>query len=88
MLDFGHIPFPTTAIQQIFYAGTPTTGTNWQVWNKPRGISFIHIFILGGGGGGAAGTAGGTTLRAEGVAQAANKDHWSTQHMDYPMFFM
>jgi len=59
MLDFSHIPRSTKATQQIFYAATPTAGTNWQTWLKPRGVSFVQFTVLGGGGGGGAGAAAG-----------------------------
>jgi len=52
MLDLSHLPQTGTAQQQIFYATTPTSGTSWQTWLKPRGISFVQFFVLGGGGGG------------------------------------
>ena len=55
MLDILHLPNSSRANQQIFYAATPTAGTNWQTWLKPRGVSFVQFFVLGGGGGGGAG---------------------------------
>lgn len=51
-----------------FYAGAgtvdvfnvPTTVTNleWHIWNKPRGISTIYLFTVGGGAGGGGGFTG------------------------------
>jgi collagen type III alpha len=57
MLDFSHIPQSTKATRQLFYASSPTAGTNWQTWLKPRGVSFVQFTVLGGGGGGGAGAA-------------------------------
>jgi hypothetical protein len=67
MLDFSHISQSTKATQQIFYAASPTAGTNWQTWLKPRGVSFVQFTVFGGGGGGGAGAApGGNTNSAGG----------------------
>jgi hypothetical protein len=49
MLDFSHVGVQN---QQTF---TATAANHWQSWNKPRGITLIHFFVLGGGGGGAGG---------------------------------
>ena len=72
MLDLGNIPSQTKAIQQIFYAGAPTVATSWQVWNKPRGVSFIHLFVLGGGGGGGGGVLGAASTAAGGGGGASS----------------
>ena len=48
MLDFSHL---SQNNQQILYA----TNGSWQIWQKPRGASFIQFFLLGGGGGGGGG---------------------------------
>ena len=37
---------------------SPNTSGDWQMWVKPRGCSFVHIFCLGGGGGGGGGFTG------------------------------
>jgi len=66
MLDVLHLPTSSRANQQIFYAATPTAGTNWQTWLKPRGVSFVHFFVLGGGGGGGAGQGNGATTTGGG----------------------
>lgn len=58
MLDVFNLPSSTITNQQIFNAQTPTVGTSWQVWNKPRGCNFVHILMIGAGGGGAGGVAG------------------------------
>jgi len=48
MLDVNHL---SQNNQQILYA----TNGSWQIWQKPRGASFIQFFLLGGGGGGGGG---------------------------------
>lgn len=50
---------------QVFYAN----GGIWQIWNKPVGAKFIHLFVLGGGAGGGRGQTanGGGVTRSGGV---------------------
>jgi hypothetical protein len=59
MIDFLHLPKPQNGYIDYFPGFSTTTGGQWQVWNKPRGISFIKIITIAGGGGG--GGANGTT---------------------------
>jgi hypothetical protein len=65
MLDFSDLPFPGRANIQTFYGNTEVSGTSWQAWQKPRGMSFLQIIAIGGGGGGGrgaqAGGGGGTS---------------------------
>lgn len=58
MLDINHLPNSNKVIQQVFHATAQGGRLNWNIWNKPRGINYVHIFALAGGGGGAAGTVG------------------------------
>jgi hypothetical protein len=56
MLDLLHFPKPQNGYIDYFPGFGATVGaTQWQVWNKPRGISFIKIICIGGGGGGGGG---------------------------------
>lgn len=66
MLDFSHLVTGTNKDIQVFYASAPTAGTAWQTWVKPRGISFVHFFVLGGGGGGGSGVVGAASTAAGG----------------------
>jgi len=59
MLDFNNLPTNQKVDRQVFYANTPSSGTqNWVAWLKPRGVNFIKILCLAGGGGGGGGLAG------------------------------
>jgi len=59
MLDFNNLPTNQKVDRQVFYANTPSSGTqNWVAWLKPRGVNFIKILCLAGGGGGGGGVAG------------------------------
>ena len=60
-------------IQQVFNASAPTAGTGWQVWTKPRGVSFVHFFALGGGGGGGGGSVGGNSTAGGGGGASSNQ---------------
>jgi hypothetical protein len=40
---------------QVF---SPNGSTAWQIWSKPRNISFVHVLCIGAGGGGGGGQAG------------------------------
>ena len=51
MLDFFNLPNNVKSDQQIFYGNSTTAGASWYEWVKPRGISMVNIFMLGGGGG-------------------------------------
>ena len=68
MLDLSHTPkgFAGAADQQIFYGGNGSNGGSVQVWEKPRGISMIHMFALGCGGPGTAGSIGATATGGAG----------------------
>lgn len=56
MLDLFHFPSDTKNYVQKFYC----TGSSWTVWEKPRGVSMLFIFLLGGGSGGGGGFTGGS----------------------------
>lgn len=59
MLDHLGITFPNSRCdQQVFNANASADGNNWRTWNKPRGVTFIHIFMIGAGGGGGEGAVG------------------------------
>lgn len=53
--DFFHIPSKYSGDVKIF---TATTGTNlqgFQIWQKPRGATFVYMLTIAGGGGGGGG---------------------------------
>lgn len=66
MLDTFHIPRNTKADVQEFYANSPTAGSAWYTWKKPKGVSFVNFYVLGGGGAGGGGAAGGANAGAGG----------------------
>src|SRR6185295_2226212 len=45
--------------------------TQWQDWEKPRGVSMVAILLIGGGGGGGGGLTGATTTARGGGAGGA-----------------
>ena len=55
MIDFLHLPKPQNGYIDYFPGFSTTAGGSWEIWNKPRGISFIKIITIGGGGGGRSG---------------------------------
>lgn len=65
MLDLTHLGQPLKN-QQIIYANSNADGVNWTVWQKPRNVNFLNVFLLGGGGGGGAGAAAGTVNNSNG----------------------
>ena len=68
MLDVFDLPSAIKSQQTIIYANSATNGVGWTVYNKPRGVTFVHIFLLGGGGGGGNGTVGGVNAAGGGGA--------------------
>jgi hypothetical protein len=66
MIDFLHLPKPQNGYIDYFPGFSTTAGGQWEVWNKPRGISFIKIITIGGGGSGGSGGSSGTTTRSGG----------------------
>lgn len=67
MLDFTHIPSGSRADIQTYYGNlTATTQPLTQTWVKPRGVSMVHIFMLGCGGNGVAGVIGATAAGGAG----------------------
>ena len=60
MQDIFNLPNTSENIQ-VF---TPTG--SFQIWSKPRNVSFVHILCIGPGGGGAGGQAGSATARTGG----------------------
>lgn len=66
MLDLFHLPTNTVADIKEFKGNSVTAGLSWQTWLKPRGVSMIHIFLLGQGGGGGAGAIGANSTAAGG----------------------
>lgn len=58
MLDVLNLPKPQNGYIDYFSGDAPTVGittTSWRTWEKPRGISMIHITCFGGGSGGGGG---------------------------------
>lgn len=66
MLDTFHIPRDKTADVQEFYANSPSAGASWYTWKKPRNVTYVSFYVLGGGGAGGAGAAGGANAGAGG----------------------
>ena len=50
MLDFNHLVSRYNSDIQTFIGTSDTVNANFELWKKPRGISFIRILCLGGGG--------------------------------------
>ena len=71
MLDLSDIPRPQGADVQIFYGNVTTANAVGGTWVKPRGVSFVHIFALGGGGGGGGGANTGSNGGGGGGGSAA-----------------
>jgi hypothetical protein len=63
MLDVLNLPKPQNGYIDYFFGDAATAATSWRTWEKPRGISMIHITCFGGGAGGGGGT---TTNQAGG----------------------
>ena len=73
MLDFGNLPKPLTGTVDYFPGFCNSTGSVWEVWNKPRGCNFIRILCIGGGGGGGGGGSGnGSSVNAGGGGGGAS----------------
>jgi len=58
MLDTSHLPAPTNGDSQIFTTPSTVNNVQWMTWRKPRGVSMVNIFCIGGGGGGGGGFTG------------------------------
>lgn len=56
MIDVLHLPKPQNGYIDYFPGFSATDGGQWEIWEKPRGISFIKIITIGGGGAGAGGS--------------------------------
>lgn len=59
MLDLLHLPRDLRADVQVFASRPANALLDWQTWIKPRGVSMLYMFALGGGGGGAGGSVAG-----------------------------
>src|SRR5215203_6721402 len=57
MLDICHLD-PSDLRAQMFVARGATGTADWQMWTKPRGITQVLLFAVGGGAGGGAGLTG------------------------------
>jgi len=55
MLDVLNLPKPQNGYIDYFSGDAATAATSWRTWEKPRGISMIHITCFGGGSGGGGG---------------------------------
>lgn len=68
MLDVLNLPTNPRVNQQIFYAGATVAAntTAAKTWIKPRGVSFVQFFVLGGGAGGGSGVFGTASTAAGG----------------------
>ena len=71
MLDVLNLPKPQNGYIDYFYNTGASTALTvqtpvWQTWEKPRGISMIHITCIGGGGGGRSGWCADSITRSGG----------------------
>lgn len=67
MLDFLHLPEGRNCDVQVFSANASTgLSLEWQTWNKPRGVSMIHILCIGAGANGGNGAVGAVSAAAGG----------------------
>jgi hypothetical protein len=58
MIDLLHLPKQQNGTIDYFPGFSNTDGGSWEIWNKPRGISFIKIITISGGEGGQGGGTG------------------------------
>jgi hypothetical protein len=84
MLDFLHLPKPQNGYIDYFPGFSNTTGGSWEIWNKPRGISFIKIITIGGGGGGRSGWCADSTTRSGGGGGGSS----GVTHVTIPAIFL
>jgi hypothetical protein len=56
MIDVLSLPKPQNGYIDYFFGDASTAATSWRTWEKPRGISMIHITCFGGGAGGGGGS--------------------------------
>ena len=63
--DFFHLPPSQKADVQVFSPTGFANTAQWQTWEKPRGISFVHIVAVSGGCGGGAGAIGAVSTAAD-----------------------
>lgn len=61
MLDFNHILSTPGYDLQYFQGSATTTLIQWQIWRKPRGVTFVYLIGVGGGGSGGTGVNTSTT---------------------------
>ena len=67
MLDVLNLPKPQNGYIDYFFGDAATAATSWRTWEKPRGISMIHITCFGGGGGGRSGWCANSPTRSGGA---------------------
>jgi hypothetical protein len=84
MLDFLHLPKPQNGYIDYFPGFSNTSGGSWEVWNKPRGISFIKIITIGGGGGGRSGWCANSATRSGGGGGGSS----GITHVTIPAIFL
>lgn len=68
MLDLQHLPGNLNNQRQQVFIGENATGggAQWRTWIKPKGINWVHIFLVGKGGNGGAGAVGANSTAAGG----------------------
>lgn len=61
MLDMFNTPSGLRNYVSEYFPNSPTAGTAWYQWIKPKGVAYVSMLCIGGGGGGGggAGAAGG-----------------------------
>ena len=71
--DFFHLPPSQKSDVQVFSPTAYATNVQWQTWEKPRGVSFVHIVAVSGGCGGGAGAVGAVSTAAGGGGGASGQ---------------
>lgn len=72
MLDFNSFPKKLGFCDVYYYEGSsPTVGSDWIAWPKPRGKSMIDILLVGAGGNGGSGVIGAASTAAGGGGGAS-----------------
>jgi hypothetical protein len=68
MLDMQHFPGNLNNQRQQTFIGDngATVATQWRTWVKPKGINWIHIYMVGKGGNGGTGVVGANSVSAGG----------------------
>jgi hypothetical protein len=66
MLDLMHIPSATRGRVWVCNGNSAASGVGWTAWQRQRGETFAHMFLLANGGGGGTGVIGANSTAAGG----------------------